>query len=143
MSRHSDCIFCKIIEGVIPSMKVHEDEVCLSFLDVGPLADGHLLVIPKEHHDRLDTMSPELVGQVTGVLPSLARAVVQVTGAEGYNVLQNNGPVAGQAVGHVHFHIIPRQADDGLGYRWNAGAYPPGRAEHLHEAISKAFDGDA
>ena len=140
MSRDPDCIFCKIIEGTIPSMKVYEDDACLSFLDIGPLADGHLLLIPKDHHRQLDTMSPELVGRVAGVLPTLARAVIQVTGAAGYNVLQNNGRLAGQAVDHVHFHIIPRQADDGLGYRWNPGQYPPGRAEQLHEAIQKSLD---
>jgi histidine triad (HIT) family protein len=139
MSRDPDCIFCKIIDGAIPSMKVYEDDACFSFLDIGPLADGHLLVIPKDHHQQLDTMSAELVGRVTGVLPILARAVIQVTGAAGYNVLQNNGRLAGQAVDHVHFHIIPRQADDGLGYRWNAGQYPPGRAEQLHEAIQKTL----
>ena len=140
MPRDPDCIFCKIIDGAIPSMKVYEDAAAYAFLDIGPLADGHLLLIPKDHHERLDTMSPELLGQVTRLLPALARALVDVTGAAGYNVLQNNGRLAGQVVMHVHFHLIPRQAQDGLGYRWNAGQYPPGRAEQLRQALQAALN---
>ncbi|MEE8169212.1 MAG: HIT family protein, partial [Phycisphaerae bacterium] len=73
---------------------------------------------------------------VTRVIPRLVRAVLDATGAPALNVLQNNGAESGQAVGHVHFHLIPRRADDGLGYRWNAGAYPAGRVETLRESIS-------
>jgi histidine triad (HIT) family protein len=139
MKTDKNCVFCKIIAGEIPSMKICEDDVALAFLDIGPLAEGHVLVIPKEHHEQIDTMPGELVGKVTAHVPRLAKAVLAATGAEGYNVLQNNGKVSGQAVPHVHFHIIPRRASDGLGYRWNAGTYPEGRAEAVQQEILKAL----
>ena len=120
------CVFCKIIAGQIPCLRIFEDDVVLAFLDIGPLAEGHLLVIPKEHYLRLEEMSPEAVAAVVRHLPLLGRAVMKATGSTAYNVLQNNGPESGQAVPHVHFHIIPRKAADGLGYRWNATKYAPG-----------------
>lgn len=133
------CVFCKIVAGEIPAQRVFEDDAVLAFLDIGPLAEGHLLVIPKPHYVTLDEMSPDAVAAVTGRLPGLARAVLRVTGASGYNILQNNGRVSGQAVFHVHFHIIPRRENDGLGYRWNASQYPEGRAEALHRQLVEAM----
>jgi histidine triad (HIT) family protein len=135
------CVFCKIIAGEIPCLRVFEDEASLAFLDIGPLADGHLLIIPQRHYERLEEMPPDEVAAVTRHLPRLARAVLRITSAAGYNVLQNNGKVSGQAVSHVHFHIIPRVDADGLGYRWNASQYPPGRAEALHRQITDALAG--
>ncbi|MHC4675909.1 MAG: HIT family protein, partial [Planctomycetota bacterium] len=105
----------------------------------GPLADGHLLVIPKQHFSTLDEMSPDQVAAVTRHLPVLGRAVLKAVSAEGYNVLQNNGKVSGQEVLHVHFHIIPRVSADGLGYRWNASKYPEGRAEEVRRQIVGAL----
>ncbi len=139
MNTDPDCVFCKIVAGDIPSLRLFENEATLAFLDIGPLAEGHVLVIPKEHHERLEDMPGGLIAAVTQQLPSLARAVVQVTGAEGYNVLQNNGKVSGQEVPHVHFHIIPRVASDGLGYRWLASSYPAGRAEKIQKQLLEAL----
>ncbi|NLX05929.1 MAG: HIT family protein [Phycisphaerae bacterium] len=133
------CIFCRIVAGEVPSLKVYEDDSALAFLDIGPLAEGHVLVIPKRHYERLEEMPAEEVGAVTRHLPVLAKAVLKATGAGAYNVLQNNGEVAGQAVGHVHFHIIPRTSGDGLGYRWNATSYAAGRDRQLQEAIVSAL----
>lgn len=141
MSADPSCIFCKIIAGDIPCMKVFEDDAVLSFLDIGPLADGHLLVIPKAHHARLEEMDADAVAAVTRHLPRLAKTVMKVTGADAYNVLQNNGKPSGQEVMHVHFHIIPRVPGDGLGYRWNASKYPEGRAEELHKQMLEAMKG--
>lgn len=137
--RDPNCVFCKIITGEIPCKKLYEDGSVLAFLDIGPLAEGHLLVIPKEHYVTLDEMTPDAVAQTTRVLPRLAAAVQQATDAQGYNVLQNNGKVSGQAVRHVHFHIIPRVEDDGLGYRWNASEYPEGRADEVLARIQGAL----
>jgi histidine triad (HIT) family protein len=139
----SSCIFCKIIGGQIPCLKVFETADLLSFLDIGPLAEGHLLVIPKTHHERLEDMPPEAVAAVTRHLPTLGKALLQVTGAAGYNVLQNNGKASGQEVMHVHFHLIPRVSGDGLGYRWNASKYPEGRGEQLQKEILAALDAGA
>ena len=120
-------------------MKVFGDDDTFAFLDINPLSDGHVLVIPRAHYGQLDEMPDDLVGRVTAHLPRLARAVVAATGAEGYNILQNNGAVSGQVVLHVHFHIIPRHSADGLGYRWNAGQYEPGRDKQVHESILAAL----
>lgn len=134
-----DCIFCRIVEGQIPSMKVFESERVFAFLDINPLAEGHLLVIPKRHYERLDEMPAAEVAELAGHLPKLGAAVVAATGAQGYNVLQNNGVCAGQAVDHLHFHIIPRVPDDGLGYRWPAKTYESGRDKAMHERILAAL----
>lgn len=139
MGRDSNCIFCKIVAGDIPAQKVLETEDGLAFLDIGPLADGHLLWVPKHHHETLHEMPADVVGRLCASLPRLGAAVMKVTGAAGYNVLQNNGRVAGQIVNHVHFHLIPRAKGDELGYRWPAGQYPQGRAEELAGQLQSAL----
>jgi histidine triad (HIT) family protein len=130
-----DCIFCKIVAGEIPCTKIYEDEVALSFLDIGPISDGHTLVIPKQHFDKLHDCPPELLGRVSHCLGRIARAVIAATGAEAYNVLCNNGRPAGQLVDHVHFHIIPRNAGDGVFNRWPHFKYPEGKIEALAKSI--------
>jgi histidine triad (HIT) family protein len=135
VNSNPDCVFCKIVAGQIPAMRVYEDDVILSFLDIGPLAEGHLLIIPKEHSERLEGTRPETLAHLAQHLPRLARAVVELTGATGYNLLQNNGRVSGQEVPHVHFHIIPRVQGDGLGYRWLPKPYPAGRGEELRQRL--------
>lgn len=112
------CIFCKIVAGDIPVTKIYEDEEILSFLDIGPLSDGHTLVIPKEHFERLHDCPPEILSKVGSRLGRLAGAIVEAMGADGYNLLCNNGRAAGQLVNHLHFHIIPRSTGDGVFDRW-------------------------
>lgn len=115
----SETIFSKILSGAIPCHKVYEDDHVLAFLDVGPLSVGHTLVIPKEAVATLDQLSDESSAAIGRVLPRICRAVKQATGCEAYNVLQNNGALAHQAVLHVHFHVIPKpNADEGLGVDW-------------------------
>jgi len=117
----AETIFSKIARGEIPCHKVYEDDLVLAFLDVNPLSVGHTLVIPKEPAETLDQMSDEAAAAIGRVLPRIARAVVAATGTTQYNVLQNNGPAAHQAVFHVHFHIIPKEADGtGLGVGWSS-----------------------
>ncbi|HEY3242644.1 MAG TPA: HIT family protein [Phycisphaerae bacterium] len=141
MAAPTSCIFCRIAGGAVPAKFVLQTEGAVAFLDSGPLAEGHLLLVPKTHAARLEEMTPDAVAEITRLLPALARALLQVTGAEGFNVLQNNGAVSGQSVDHVHFHLIPRRSGDGLGYRWLAGQYPPGRAEDLQERYRRALSG--
>lgn len=131
MSHDSGCVFCKIVAGGIPASVVYKTDTVLAFLDVGPLADGHLLVIPREHYGALDALPVALCAQLAGAFPVLGKALLAVTKAEGFNLLCNQGEAAGQVVPHVHFHLIPRRRGDGLGYRWNAGNYAAGRAEEL------------
>jgi histidine triad (HIT) family protein len=118
----TETVFSKILRGEIPCHKILENEHVLAFLDVGPLSRGHTLVIPKEAAATLDALSDESAAEIGRVLPRICRAVRRVTGAEAYNVLQNNGSTAHQAVFHVHFHVIPKpSAEEGLGIGWPAG----------------------
>lgn len=118
---HGPTLFDKIIDGELPCHKVYEDEHVLAFLDIFPLSPGHTLVIPKERRAFLHELSDEAAAAVGRVLPRIARAVMQATGAEAYNLLQNNGRSAHQAVFHVHFHIIPKVGEKGLGVGWRPG----------------------
>lgn len=119
-----DTIFSKIIRGEIPCYKVYEDSQILAFLDVGPLSQGHTLVVPKEPAAMLHDLSDDCAAAIGRVLPKICRAVMRATGAEAYNVLQNNGSLAHQAVMHVHFHIIPKFSEEtGLGIRWSAAPF--------------------
>jgi len=114
-------IFTKIIAGEIPCFRVYEDEKVFAFLDINPLSRGHTLVLPKEPAETLDQLSEESAAALGRVLPRLSRAILHATGATAFNLLQNNGATAHQAVMHVHFHIIPKYADSsGLGLQWPA-----------------------
>jgi histidine triad (HIT) family protein len=135
MKTDPNCIFCKIVAREVPCARLLEDDAAMSFLDIGPLAQGHALLIPKEHYETLDQMPPEAAAAVLKHLPALAAAVQGATGCRGLNVLQNNGRVAHQFVPHVHFHIIPRNPDDEFQFNWPTGTYPEGRIEQLAEAI--------
>jgi histidine triad (HIT) family protein len=115
-------IFGRILDGEIPCHRIYEDDHVLAFLDVRPLSLGHVLVIPKERAAFLHELSDDAGAAIGRVLPRITRAVMDVTGCADYNVLQNNGAGANQAVFHVHFHIIPKHSDgSGLGIEWNAG----------------------
>jgi len=124
-----ETIFSKILRGEVPCHKVYEDDLVLAFLDIGPLTRGHVLVIPKEAAETLDRLSDESAAAIGRVLPRLCRAVQRVTGVQAYNVLENNGPLAHQAVFHVHFHIIPKPSEtEGLGVGWRPGKLTDGEA---------------
>lgn len=131
-----ESIFTKIVKGQIPCHRIFENDRVLAFLDVNPLAEGHTLVVPKRQVERLEDLPPEDAAEIARHLGTIARRVLAATGAEGYNILQNNGRVSGQVVPHVHFHIIPRRSDDGLGYRWNAGSASSEQLAALAERIS-------
>ncbi|KAF2206681.1 hypothetical protein CERZMDRAFT_52682 [Cercospora zeae-maydis SCOH1-5] len=112
----ANCIFCKIIKGDIPSMKLFESAKTLAFLDINPLAYGHALIIPKHHGEKLTDIPDD---SLTELLPNIASALQTTQGLENYNILQNNGKLAHQEVGHVHFHIIPKPDEQqGLQIGW-------------------------
>jgi histidine triad (HIT) family protein len=128
----AESIFAKIIRGEIPCHKFYEDDRVLAFLDIGPLSEGHALVIPKEAAVTLDELSDESAAAIGRVLPRICRAIKRVTGVPAFNVLENNLPLAHQAVPHVHFHVIPKPEEaQGLGVRWNAGRLDPSRGDEL------------
>ena len=141
MSDHQATIFDKILSGEIPSYKVYEDEHVLAFLDIGPLSDGHTLVIPKERKAQLHQLSDEASAAIGRVLPRLCRAVMRATGATHYNILQNNGSEAHQVVMHVHFHIIPKIGKAGLGIEWKTGSLDATKASELAQQISALVAG--
>ncbi|KAI9034502.1 HIT-like domain-containing protein [Hyaloraphidium curvatum] len=123
-SFHSDpsCIFCQIVAGKRPSYEVYRDDKVMAFLDLFPLTEGHTLIIPLEHHPRLTAIPLELSQHLGSVVNRVSRAVVSsVHGEEGdsngFNLLVNNGKVAGQVVYHTHYHVIPRSATDAARFR--------------------------
>lgn len=122
-----ETVFSKILRGELPCHRVYEDAHVLAFLDIGPVSRGHTLVIPKEPAVTLDALSDDAAAALGRALPRIARAVLAATGAQAFNVLQNNGAMAHQAVMHVHFHIIPKYDDgSGLGIGWKPGSLEGG-----------------
>ncbi|OQD74559.1 hypothetical protein PENDEC_c010G04770 [Penicillium decumbens] len=126
------CIFCKIIKGDIPSFKIFESEKVFAFLDIQPLSRGHALVIPKFHGAKLTDIPDE---DLTEILP-VAKKIAKASGAEDFNVLQNNGRIAHQVVDHVHFHMIPKPNEqEGLGIGWPAKESEMDKLKALFEEI--------
>lgn len=114
MALADDCVFCKILKGEIPCTKIYEDDMVLAFLDIAPFNPGHTVIVPKEHQHSSTAIDTEYLKAIIAIAPKIGAALMRATGAEGFNILQNNGRVAGQVVPHVHFHVIPRFADDDL-----------------------------
>lgn len=129
----SECIFCSIVAGAIPATKVYEDEISLAFLDIHPVHPGHVLIIPREHHEHMLQTPDELVGQLFIRAKKLMAAVKAGTQAD-FVVLD----VVGVDVPHFHIHLIPRYHSDGL-KGWPEGAYGAGEAEAVAASIRKAL----
>jgi histidine triad (HIT) family protein len=128
------CIFCKIIAGEIPSYKVYEDEFTLAFLDINPVNPGHTLVIPKKHFANIDEADEETLSLVIKTVKKVGESLKKNLAAPGYNVQENNDPAAGQIVPHLHFHVVPRILDDGLGL-WPQKKYKENEAEEILNKI--------
>ncbi|KAK8466615.1 hypothetical protein PHAVU_008G134700 [Phaseolus vulgaris] len=116
----NDCVFCNIIRGQSPALKLYEDDMCLCILDTSPLSHGHSLIIPKSHFPSLDATPPSVVAAMFSKVPFISNAIMKATGCSMYfntcsfNLLVNNGAAAGQVIYHTHIHIIPRKAYDCL-----------------------------
>lgn len=139
----SDTVFSKILRGELPCHRVYENEQVLAFLDINPITLGHTLLIPKQevaYFHELDSIHAQAMGQA---LPSLCKAILDATGADGYNLLQNNGAPAGQAVFHVHVHIIPHypgtQDPAGLAVNWRPQSFDQEASAPLLEKIRQAL----
>jgi histidine triad (HIT) family protein len=137
----SETIFSKIIRGEVPCHRVYEDSAVLAFLDITPLSPGHTLVIPKEAAATLDQLSDDSSAAIGRALPRIARAVMAATGANDFNILQNNGSSAHQVVMHVHFHIIPKFEGRGLGVGWEPMKADSAELKALGEKIARAAAG--
>ncbi|KAJ3328914.1 hypothetical protein HDU76_009034 [Blyttiomyces sp. JEL0837] len=113
--QHNDaCIFCKIVQRKAPAHIIYEDEKIMAFLDIAPMNKGHSLIIPKYHHINLIDTPSDILSHIAVRLPWLAKGICKAVGTDSFNLLQNNGAVAGQVVFHLHFHIMPRFNDDGI-----------------------------
>lgn len=131
-----DCIFCKIIEGELPSAKIYEDKRILALLDINPVNKGHTLVITKEHYNNLPDVPLDLLKELIVIAQKLTLPLMKAVGADGFNLTLNNGQAAGQLVNHVHFHIIPRFKGDNL-HPWPGKTYQEKEKERIAEAIKK------
>ncbi|MGI2329424.1 HIT family protein [Planococcus sp. YIM B11945] len=115
----ADCIFCKIIAGEIPSVKIYEDEHVFAFMDIMPLSKGHTLIVPKTHRAYVYDLTPDEAANLFSVVPKIAAAIKETFEPVGMNLLNNNGTQAGQSVHHFHLHFIPRYGQsDGFGAKW-------------------------
>uniref|UniRef100_A0A0E0MKW5 HIT domain-containing protein n=1 Tax=Oryza punctata TaxID=4537 RepID=A0A0E0MKW5_ORYPU len=120
------CVFCEIVKGNKPAYKLYEDDVCLCILDTKPLSTGHSLIIPKRHFPSLQATPPSVIAAICCKLPLLSSAIVKATQCDAFNVLVNNGKVAGQ----THVHIIPRRTGDNL---WSSETYERNPIKHNQE----------
>ncbi len=116
--KDTNCIFCRIANGEIPSKTLYEDDKFRVILDLGPASKGHALILPKEHYADLYELPEETAGEVMKLAKKMAAQMTQRLGCEGFNLVQNNGELAGQTVFHFHMHLIPRYRDDGQKIGW-------------------------
>ncbi|WP_347861232.1 HIT family protein [Salimicrobium sp. PL1-032A] len=137
----TDCIFCKIVDGDIPSAKVYEDEEVYAFLDISQVTKGHTLVIPKQHTKNIYETHPQVASNLFARLPKIASAVKEAFQADGVNIVNNNDEAAHQSVFHLHIHVLPRYGKgDGFGLKWedNSGKYTQDQlTETAHSIASK------
>ena len=132
-----DCIFCKIIEGKIPSAKVYEDDKVISFLDIAPNNKGHCLIVPKNHSRNLFEMEQEDLIATMQALQKVAKAAMKALDYPAFNIIINNGKEAGQVVFHFHIHIIPRYESDGLKFAGRHLKYEGDEMSEYAEKIKK------
>lgn len=137
MSLTEDCVFCRILRGEIPCTKVYEDGKVLAFLDIAPMNPGHTVVIPKIHACSTTDIPVEYLTAMTAAAPKIGVALMRVVKAEGFNLLINNGRVAGQMVPHVHLHVIPRFATDQVVMTSPGVSYAEGEMEDLQRKLQE------
>ena len=133
--KKDDCIFCKIANGEIPSKTLYEDEEFRVILDLGPAAKGHALILPKDHYANLYELPDEKAAKVMVLAKKMATQVRDKLNCDGYNLVQNNGEIAGQTVFHFHMHLIPRYEDDGQKIGWVPGEPTQEELEAVKEQI--------
>lgn len=133
--KDANCIFCKIANGEIPSKAIYEDEDFKVILDLGPATKGHALILPKEHAANLFELPDEVAAKVMVLAKKLGAQMKEKLKADGLNLIQNNGEVAGQTVHHFHLHLIPRYENDGQHILWNPGEMSQEELEEVKNLI--------
>ena len=119
--KDENCIFCKLANGDIPTATLYEDDDFRVILDAGPASKGHALILPKEHYKNLYELDDEIAAKALVLAKKMITKLTDVLGCDGYNIVQNNGEVAGQTVFHYHIHLIPRYEGDEVGLGWKMG----------------------
>lgn len=132
-----DCIFCKIADGKIPALNVYEDENTISFLDIMPANKGHCLVVPKKHYETLLDIPDEDLKNLIIATKKVSKALSLSIGNGSYNIIMNNGKIAGQIVAHAHIHIVPRFKGDRLRIKWSHKKYISKQMEEVQDKIKK------
>lgn len=138
----SGCIFCKIVNGEIPSAKVFENEHVVAFLDISQVTKGHTLVIPKVHKENIYELTPDIARNVFEAVPKIANSIKKQFEPIGMNILNNNGEKAGQSVFHYHIHLIPRYGKgDGFGAVWKTHTeeYTPEDLKQIASSIQEGL----
>lgn len=135
--KSENCIFCKIASGQIPSTTIYEDEDFRAILDMGPAAEGHTLILPKEHFDDLTELDDALGAKVLPLAARIGRAMKAGLGCAGFNLVQNNGEAAGQTVKHFHMHVIPRYEGGPVIAGWTPGETTPDAMSETAEKIRR------
>lgn len=131
----SSCIFCKIIEGEIPSTKIYEDELVYAFMDISPINKGHILVIPKEHHPASSSIPEDVAGRMFHVGSRIGVALRRGMDYEGFNLHLADGTCAGQVVMHAHLHVVPRGVEDGFHWNWRQLKYEDSEAQEVADKV--------
>lgn len=132
-----DCIFCKIVKQEIGCAKIFENDKILVFLDIRPANKGHCLVVPKQHYSTLLDIPDEILAELMVTAKKVCKALSLSCGNGGFNILMNNGVVAGQIVPHAHLHVIPRFKDDEVTINWKPKIYINNEIERIRENIIK------
>jgi histidine triad (HIT) family protein len=139
MRTDPNCVFCKIVAGQIPCFKLHEDERTLAFMDINPANPGHALAIAKEHWENLAALPAPLLGPVLATAQRVAKAAEAALKPDGINLLQANGPGAGQSVFHFHVHILPRRNGDELKINWGEKRGDMAAIKAIYEKLMAAM----
>lgn len=133
----NNCIFCKIVKGELPSRTIYEDEEFRVILDLSPATKGHALILAKEHYDDLFELPEETAGKVMMLAKKMATRMTSKLECAGFNLLQNNGEVAGQTVRHFHLHLIPRYENDGNPLKTIPGDATPEQLDEVKDVITR------
>ena len=132
-----DCIFCKIAGGEIPATTIYEDEYFKVILDLGPATKGHALIIPKEHSMNIYEITDEVAQRIMPLAKRIITKMTEILNCEGYNIVQNNGEVAGQSVFHFHMHLIPRYKGDSMKLGWKMGSLSEATIEEIVKGMNE------
>lgn len=134
--KKEDCIFCKIAGGELPSKTLYEDDNFKVILDLGPATRGHAILLPKEHYTNLFEVPQDDLAEAIKLVKKMATKMKENLHADGFNLVQNNGEVAGQTVNHFHIHLIPRYKEDGQHILWQPGTVTQNEMDEIKNQIT-------